>query len=113
MSTTIGPSDTHPERQIDLPIEGMTCTSCAARIERRLNKLEGVTATVNYATETARVSFPEGLDTAALVAEVEAAGYSARLPATAHDHDGAAALDQGPDPTRALRDRLTASAALT
>ncbi len=113
MSTTIGPSATHPERQIDLPIEGMTCTSCAARIERRLNKLEGVTATVNYATETARVSFPEGLDTAALVAEVEAAGYSARLPATAHVHDGATAIDQGPDPTRALRDRLTASAALT
>ena len=113
MSSTIGPSDTHAERQIDLSIEGMTCTSCAARIERRLNKLEGVTAAVNYATETARVSFPEQLDPTALLAEVEAAGYSARLPATAHDHDGAAALEQGPDPTRTLRDRLTVSAALT
>ena len=67
--------------QIDLTIGGMTCASCANRIERKLNKLDGVVATVNYATEKAHVSYPDGLDPAALVAEVEAAGYTAALPA--------------------------------
>ena len=51
-------------QRIDLAIEGMTCASCAARIERRLNKLDGVTATVNYATEQAQVTFPEGTEPA-------------------------------------------------
>ncbi len=46
------------ERAVDLTISGMTCASCAARIEKKLNKLDGVTATVNFATEKARVSFP-------------------------------------------------------
>ncbi|GII83472.1 carbonate dehydratase [Sphaerisporangium siamense] len=66
---------------VELSIGGMTCASCANRIERKLNKLDGVTATVNYATEKAKVSFPEGLDPQALVAEVEKAGYTAELPA--------------------------------
>jgi P-type Cu+ transporter len=64
----------------DLTIGGMTCASCAGRIERNLNKLDGVTATINFATQTARVSFPEAVAVADLVAAVEHAGYRARLP---------------------------------
>jgi P-type Cu+ transporter len=60
---------------VELPITGMTCASCANRIERRLNKLDGVTATVNYATEKARVQFAPGTVAATeLVGAVEAAG---------------------------------------
>ena len=65
---------------LELAIGGMTCASCANRIERKLNKLEGVVATVNYATEKAKVTYPAGMSTAELVGAVEAAGYSARLP---------------------------------
>ncbi len=67
--------------QLELPIAGMTCASCANRIERRLNDLDGVTATVNYATEKARVQFDPGtVAPEQLVGAVEAAGYSAALP---------------------------------
>ena len=79
MSTTTAPSSV-PVTDIELAIGGMTCASCANRIERKLNKLDGVTATVNYATEKARVNAPAGVDPAALVAQVEAAGYTAALP---------------------------------
>ena len=65
---------------IDLEIGGMTCASCANRIERKLNKLDGVEASVNYATEKAHVSFPEGYDPQLLIAEVEKTGYTAELP---------------------------------
>ena len=65
---------------IELEITGMTCASCANRIERKLNKLDGVTASVNYATEKARVSYPESVTTDDLLSTVEAAGYAARLP---------------------------------
>ncbi|RXZ44335.1 heavy-metal-associated domain-containing protein, partial [Agromyces binzhouensis] len=58
----------------------MTCASCAMRIEKKLNRLDGVTATVNYATEKARVSAPVGVDDPELIATVEAAGYRAQLP---------------------------------
>jgi Cu+-exporting ATPase len=68
-------------QRVDLPIEGMTCASCASRIERKLNTLEGVEATVNYATERATVSFDaERVTPRELVAAIEAAGYAARLP---------------------------------
>ena len=53
---------TRAERRHDLEIEGMTCASCAARIEKRLNQIDGVTATVNYATEHALVTAPESID---------------------------------------------------
>ncbi|WP_396290659.1 heavy metal translocating P-type ATPase [Curtobacterium sp. KT1] len=65
---------------IELEIGGMTCASCANRIEKKLNKLDGVQATVNYATEKAKVTVPAGYDPALLVAEVEKTGYTAALP---------------------------------
>ncbi|KRE42680.1 heavy metal translocating P-type ATPase [Knoellia sp. Soil729] len=95
---------------IDLDITGMTCASCANRIERKLNKLEGVTATVNYSTEKARVDFPETVSPEQLLETVSQAGYAASLP-PAPD----APVEDGPvlDPTRALRDRLLISTVLT
>src|SRR4029078_9982172 len=72
-------------RQVELSLGGMTCASCAMRIEKRLNRLDGVTATVNYATERAKVDFPADVDPAELVAAVEASGYTAALPAN-RDH---------------------------
>ena len=89
---------------VELPITGMTCASCANRIERKLNKLDGVTATVNYATERATVDYDaEAVEPAQLVAAVEAAGYAASLPEAA----------AGPeDELAALRRRLLVSLAL-
>ena len=70
----------NPAAQVELTIGGMTCASCAARIEKKLNKLDGVTATVNYATEKAKVTFPDTIEPARLVEVVEATGYTATLP---------------------------------
>jgi Cu+-exporting ATPase len=67
---------------VELAITGMTCASCANRIERKLNKLDGVSATVNYATEKAKVSYPGTVSTDDLLRTVEAAGYAAALPST-------------------------------
>ena len=64
-------STVDPTRQVELSIEGMTCASCASRIERKLNQLDGVTATVNFATEKARVSFPESLAPRDLLSTVD------------------------------------------
>ena len=64
--------------QRDLSIEGMTCAACAVRVEKKLNKLDEVRATVNYATGTARVIAPAAMPLAELVAAVERAGYAAR-----------------------------------
>lgn len=69
-----------PGTSVELQIGGMTCASCAMRIEKKLNKLDGVTATVNYATEKARVTVPADFDARDLVAVVEATGYTAVLP---------------------------------
>ena len=68
-------------RAVELAIGGMTCASCAARVEKKLSKLDGVTATVNFATGTARVSFPAALPATDLISVVEQAGYTAALPA--------------------------------
>jgi Cu+-exporting ATPase len=90
---------------VDLAISGMTCASCAARIERRLNKLEGVTATVNFASEQAGVSFdPAVISINDLIGTVEATGYGAALPEQALAED---------DPTRPYRLRLLLAAALS
>ena len=64
-----------------LEIGGMTCASCAMRIEKKLNKLDGIQAAVNYATEKARVSTPDGFDPQTLIEEIEKTGYTAALPA--------------------------------
>ncbi|QRP48171.1 cation-translocating P-type ATPase [Amycolatopsis sp. FDAARGOS 1241] len=93
---------------VELVIGGMTCASCAARVERKLNKVEGVTANVNYATEKAHVEFPSTVSVDDLVGVVEATGYTAQCPEPekpepAEDHDE----------TRPLRDRLLYSALLT
>ena len=76
---------------LELAIGGMTCSSCAARIEKKLNRLEGVNATVNFATEKAKVDYPDSMDPQELVAVVEATGYTARLPlpAAAAEQDAA------------------------
>src|SRR6478672_4794349 len=97
---------------VELVIGGMTCASCAARIEKKLNKLDGVTATVNYSTEKAKVTFPETLTPADLVATVEKTGYTAELPpepqpTEATEGEGTPGTE--PDPTAALRQRLLVS----
>lgn len=96
---------------IELEIGGMTCASCANRIEKKLNKLEGVTATVNYATEKARINVPPGYDAQALVAEVEKAGYTATLPATRQEQEMAGA-DRPDTELLALKHRLIGSVLL-
>ena len=70
------------QQAVDLQIGGMTCASCAARIEKKLNRMPGVQASVNYATEKAHVVLPEGTDVGAAIATVEATGYTATLPGT-------------------------------
>lgn len=108
------PTTTPAGPAVDLVIDGMTCASCAARIEKRLNKLDGVTASVNFATEHAKVTVPDGVTVDDLVAQVEAAGYSARVPAlrNAAQRDGGGDMDAEVDETAALRHRLLLSAAL-
>ena len=93
---------------VELSIGGMTCASCAARVERKLNKLDNVTATVNFATEKARVEFGHEVTPEQLVAAVEAAGYQARLPEPTPAADEPAA-----DPAAALRQRLLICLALS
>ena len=90
--------------RVELAIEGMTCASCAARIEKRLNRLDGVEASVNYASEHAAVCFDPGqVSVADLIAAVEGAGYHASLPREALGED---------DPARALRPRLLVAVVL-
>jgi Cu+-exporting ATPase len=93
------------EGRVRLEIGGMTCASCAARVERKLNKLSGVEATVNYATEEAAVVFdPRRFEIADLIKTVEATGYTAALPTADAVED---------DPTRPLRNRLVVAVALS
>ncbi|MGW4096907.1 heavy metal translocating P-type ATPase [Mycobacterium sp. NPDC004974] len=91
-----------------LEIGGMTCASCAGRIERKLNHLDGVTATVNFATEKATVDVAGEVTPEQLIEVVESAGYTAQLPAT---EPGESHVEG--DPTAALRTRLIVSAVLT
>jgi len=101
---------------IELEIGGMTCASCANRIERKLNKLDGVAASVNYATEKAKVTAPEGYDPQLLVAEVEKTGYTAALPKHATPAGSGPASDEedeaDPELT-SLRHRLIGAVVLT
>jgi P-type Cu+ transporter len=114
MSTKTHPLD-DPVRELELVIGGMTCASCAARVEKKLNKLDGVTASVNYATEKAKVTFPETVSAEQLVATVEATGYTAALPLPPADQPGLETEDSAPADVEAdaWRQRLTVSAILT
>ncbi|MEV8432449.1 heavy metal translocating P-type ATPase [Streptomyces sp. HUAS 31] len=99
-----------PTTEVELAIGGMTCASCAARIEKKLNRMDGVTATVNYATEKAKVSYGGDVSVPDLIATVEATGYTAREPAPpvqdAPEETG------GDDELRPLRQRLITAVTL-
>ncbi|QIS22753.1 heavy metal translocating P-type ATPase [Nocardia terpenica] len=97
-------------QSVELEIGGMTCASCATRIEKKLNRIDGVSATVNYATEKAKVSFPSSVTPRDLVERVVDAGYTARVHApaeTTRPQD-----DSQPSPADRLRQRLLLSLAL-
>lgn len=109
MATSTAMTDgTSAEQRIELAIGGMTCASCATRIEKKLNRMDGVSvATVNYATEKAKVAYAESVSVGDLIATVEATGYTAVLPAPPTprrrrrkaDHGGAVST-RAPRPTR-------------
>ena len=111
-------TDIAAKNHVDLDVEGMTCASCAARIEKRLNRIGGVQATVNFATDRASVDLPEGVAVDELLAAVEATGYHAR-PVSPPSADSGAANDGGGEVTAAdrellsLRNRLVVSTLLT
>jgi Cu+-exporting ATPase len=101
-----------PVSTIELEIAGMTCASCAMRVEKKLNNLDGVNASVNYATEKATLIVPSGYDSQTLIAEVEKAGYTAALPRRREELTSEA----GPEPDDAelasLRSRLVTAIVL-
>ncbi|KOY58838.1 heavy metal translocating P-type ATPase [Streptomyces sp. XY332] len=115
-----GPIAADAAAEVELSIGGMTCASCAARIEKKLNRMDGVTATVNYATEKARVSYGDGVRVADLIATVVKTGYTAEEPPPpepepeAEAPEAAQAQARAPrDPElAALRQRLLVSAVL-
>ncbi|MFG2132310.1 heavy metal translocating P-type ATPase [Streptomyces sp. NPDC048751] len=117
-STTTTVPTAAPAAEVELHIGGMTCASCAARVEKKLNRMEGVTATVNYATEKAKVSYPPGTEVADLIATVVKTGYTAEEPeppreeAPAGDQGHTAGHDEDPE-LWALRRRLAVSALLS
>ncbi|MFF4078660.1 heavy metal translocating P-type ATPase, partial [Streptomyces sp. NPDC001777] len=126
-SATAAETPTAESSRAELSIGGMTCASCAARVEKKLNRMDGVTATVNYATEKARVSYGPGTGLADLIATVERTGYTAEPvdrpeaapPAPPPDADTGtgAGADAGsgtgaPEEVGALRQRLIVSAVL-
>ena len=93
-------------KEVRLDLEGMTCASCAARIEKKLNKVDGVEATVNFATEQATVHCDPAVPVDALIGAVDSAGYTAHLSTAAHGHDHG-------EPARVLRRRLVVAIVLT
>ncbi|MFH8414517.1 heavy metal translocating P-type ATPase [Streptomyces collinus] len=101
---------TGTDAEVELAIGGMTCASCAARVEKKLNRMDGVTATVNYATEKAKVSYSGGVSVGDLIATVEATGYTAREPAPPAEQ-----TDEAPetDELRPLRERLVTAVVLS
>ncbi|MFB6956009.1 heavy metal translocating P-type ATPase [Streptomyces sp. NPDC056309] len=103
--------------EVELAIGGMTCASCAARIEKKLNRMDGVEATVNYATEKAKVTFREDVAVTDLIATVEATGYTAREPEPLRAEPeradrSAGPVEEGPDELQPLRQRLTTAVVL-
>jgi Cu+-exporting ATPase len=112
---TDAPTSERPTTQVTLDIDGMTCASCAARITKRLNKIDGVDASVNFATEQATVTLPDDMPVHDLVAQVEAIGYGAKDPAaaapTTDAHDGGGHEHHHPE-VDALGQRLVLAAVL-
>jgi len=106
-----GPADRAAASDVELLIGGMTCASCAARVEKKLNRMDGVTATVNYATEKAKVSYPAGIEVADLIAVVEKTGYTAEEPAPPQPAPEQDQAPEDPEPA-AYRGRLVVSALL-
>jgi P-type Cu+ transporter len=110
---------TKPSHEVKLELEGMTCASCAARIERKLNKLECVEASVNFATERATVRCDEDMPVERLIAAVESAGYRAHVARPAHEgHAAQDGHDMGghhhqDEPLAVLARRLLVAIALT
>ncbi|MFI5620284.1 heavy metal translocating P-type ATPase [Streptomyces sp. NPDC051567] len=107
--TTITPG----AAQVELAIGGMTCASCAARIEKKLNRMDGVEATVNYATEKAKVTFDADISVAELIATVEATGYTAQEPVRETPGGPPAAPAEESDELRPLRQRLITAVLLS
>jgi len=101
------------ETSVDLVVGGMTCSSCSARIEKRLNRIDGVTASVNFAMETARVTFTDPVTVEQLISAVEEAGYTAAVPAPPQADDDAHPDQAEPDPVAELRRRLIITTVLT
>ncbi|MFF9182840.1 heavy metal translocating P-type ATPase [Streptomyces misionensis] len=113
--TPIAPGEAAPASEVELLIGGMTCASCAARVEKKLNRMEGVSATVNFATEKAKVSYGAGVEVADLIATVVKTGYTAEEPAPPRAEPEAMAEETTPGPDSelgALRHRLLVSALL-
>ena len=116
MPETMNPTATlaGTQQTVALEIGGMTCASCAARIGKRLNKIEGVEANVNYATERATITFPDTISAEELIGQIEAVGYTAALPRPADTAAPAGEESSDEDtPNRAIRDRLIGSTLLT
>ncbi|MGR3872347.1 heavy metal translocating P-type ATPase [Streptomyces graminifolii] len=112
-STTETPIAAAPDvaaAEVELLIGGMTCASCAARVEKKLNRMDGVSATVNYATEKAKVSYPAGIQVADLIATVVKTGYTAEEPAPP-EPEPETPKDDDPE-LASLRERLTVSVLL-
>ncbi len=120
---TEAPPETPPEtetRRVELLIGGMTCASCAARVEKKLNRMDGVTATVNFATEKARVTYPPGVQVSDLIDTVVRTGYTAEEPPPPEPEPqaqdtpaGASGSSPAEDPElAAARQRLIVSALL-
>ncbi|MGC4804678.1 heavy metal translocating P-type ATPase [Micromonospora sp. DT233] len=111
MTSPTRPLQVAPNR-IELTIGGMTCASCAARIEKKLNRMDGVTATVNYATEKATVSYADEVSTDELIATVEKTGYTAVVPPPPAPAGAEPAAAVAVDELRGLRTRLWVSVVL-
>jgi len=118
VTSTLADTPIGTTSEVELTIGGMTCASCAARVEKKLNRMDGVTATVNYATEKAKVSYPMGVQVADLIATVVKTGYTAEEPPPPEPvedavEDAAEDAAEELDPELvSLRERLTVSALL-
>ncbi len=98
---------------LDIPVGGMTCASCANRIQRKLNKLDGVNASVNYATEKAHVEAPADINPQQLIDTIVAAGYTAELPQEEPEQEPGAAPEGKDRELEDLRNRVIGAVILT